>query len=71
MSDFHPGYILNALVYSVLGILIFAASFALVDKLTPYALWKEIVEDKNVALAILVGAASLGICVIIAAAVHG
>ena len=33
-------------------------------------LWKEIVEDKNVALAILIGALSIGMCVIIAAAVH-
>jgi uncharacterized membrane protein YjfL (UPF0719 family) len=41
-----------------------------VDKLTPYALWKEIVEEKNVALAIMVGAISLGMCIIIAAAVH-
>jgi uncharacterized membrane protein YjfL (UPF0719 family) len=70
MSDFHPGYILNALLYSVLGIVIFVVTFAIVDKLTPYALWKEIVEEKNLALAILVGAISLGMCVIIAAAVH-
>jgi uncharacterized membrane protein YjfL (UPF0719 family) len=70
MVDFHPGYILNALVYSVLGIIIFVGAFGLLDLLTPYALWKEIVEDHNVALAILVGAMSLGICVIIAAAVH-
>ena len=71
MSDFHIGYLLNAVIYSVLGILIFIGTFALVDKLTPYALWKEIVEDKNVALAIMVGAMSIGMCVIIAAAVHG
>ena len=32
--------------------------------------WKEIVEDKNIALAILIGAISLGMCIIIAAAVH-
>jgi len=70
MSDFHPGYILNALLYSALGIVIFVVAFCIVDKLTPYALWKEIVEEKNVALAILVGAISLGMCVIIAAAVH-
>lgn len=70
MSEFHPGFIVNALVYAVLGILIFVGAFALVDKLTPYALWKEIVEDKNVALAILVGAMSIGMCIIIAAAVH-
>ncbi len=71
MTDFHPGYILNALLYSVLGIVIFAVVFWIVDQLTPYALWKEIVEEKNLALAILVGAVSLGMCIIIAAAVHG
>ncbi len=70
MNDFHPGYILNALIYSVLGILIFIASFAVVDKLTPYHLWKEIVEDHNTALAIMVGAMSIGMCIIIAAAIH-
>jgi putative membrane protein len=62
--------LLNAVIYSVLGIVIFALSFVLIDKLTPYHLWKEIVDDKNVALAILVGALSIGMCIIIAAAVH-
>jgi len=70
MTDFHPGYMLNALVYSVLGILIFVVAFWFLDLLTPYALWKEIVEQKNIALAILVGAMSLGVCIIIASAVH-
>jgi uncharacterized membrane protein YjfL (UPF0719 family) len=60
----------NAVIYSVLGILIFAIAFVLIDKLTPYHLWNEIVEDKNVALAILIGALSIGMCIIIAAAVH-
>jgi uncharacterized membrane protein YjfL (UPF0719 family) len=40
------------------------------DNFTPYNLWKEIVEEKNTALAILIGAMSIGMCVIIAAAVH-
>ena len=70
MTEFHLAYVLNALVFATLGILIFIVAFAVVDKLTPYALWKEIVEDHNVALAIMVGAMSIGICVIIAAAVH-
>lgn len=70
MSEFHPGYLLNAIVYALLGIVIFIVSFAVVDKLTPYALWEEIVEKNNVALAILVGAMSIGMCMIIAAAVH-
>ncbi|MBL8176934.1 MAG: DUF350 domain-containing protein [Bryobacterales bacterium] len=70
MAEFHPGFLLNALIYAVLGIVIFVISFMVLDKLTPYALWKEIVEEKNVALAILVGAMSLGMCIIIASAVH-
>ena len=70
MNEFHPGYLLNAVVYAALGILIFVIAFVLIDKMTPYHLWKEIVEDKNVALAVLVGAMSIGMCIIIAAAVH-
>jgi putative membrane protein len=64
------GALANALLYSVLGILIFVIAFVLIDKLTPYHLWKEIVEDKNIALAVLIGAMSIGMCIIIAAAVH-
>jgi putative membrane protein len=60
----------NAVLYSILGIVIFVLAFVLIDKMTPYDLWKEIVEDKNVALAVMVGAMSLGMCIIIAAAVH-
>jgi len=70
MADFHPGYLLNAVVFALLGILLFVLAFAVLDKLTPYSLWKEIVEEQNVALAVLVGAMSIGMCIIIAAAVH-
>ena len=61
---------INALIFAALGILIFVVAFAVIDKFTPYHLWKEIVEEKNTALAILVGAMSIGMCIIIAAAVH-
>jgi uncharacterized membrane protein YjfL (UPF0719 family) len=70
MSDWHPIWLLNAFLYSLLGVVLFLVAFVVIDKMTPYQLWKEIVEEQNVALAILVGAMSLGICVIIAAAVH-
>jgi len=59
-----------ALVFAVIGIVVFVVAFVIIDKMTPYHLWKEIVEDKNLALAVLVGAMSIGICIIIAAAVH-
>lgn len=45
--------------------------FVIVDKLTPYDLWLEIVEKKNVALAIVVGAMCIAIGMIVATAVHG
>ncbi len=62
--------VVNAIVYAAIGIIIFALAFAIIDKVTPYNLWKEIVQEHNTALAMLLGAMSLGICVIIAAAVH-
>ena len=62
--------VVNALVFAILGILIFVVAFFVLDKLTPYHLWKEIVHEHNIALAILVGALSMGLCLIIAAAVH-
>ena len=64
------GYVVNAVLFSFLGVVIFWISFLAIDKLTPYHLWKEITEDQNVALAIVVGAMSLGICIIIAASIH-
>jgi putative membrane protein len=62
--------VVNAILYAAIGIVIFAGAFLVLDKVTPYNLWKEIVQEHNLALAILLGAMSLGICVIIAAAVH-
>ena len=59
-----------AIVFALIGIVVFVGAFVIIDKMTPYDLWKEIVEEKNLALAVLVGAMSIGICIIIAAAVH-
>lgn len=59
-----------ALVFAFVGIGVFVLAFAIIDRLTPYDLWKEIVQEKNMALAVLVGALSIGVCIIIAAAVH-
>lgn len=70
MVDFNPVHLLNALVFAALGIAVFVIAFFIIDKLTPYALWKEIVEEQNIALAIIVGSMSIGIGIIVAAAVH-
>jgi putative membrane protein len=62
--------IVSALIFTVLGIIVFVMTFVVMDKITPYHLWKEIVQEHNIALAILVGAMSIGICIIIASAIH-
>jgi len=62
--------VISALVFTFLGILVFVLAFIIMDKVTPYHLWKEIVQEHNMALAILVGAMSIGICIIIASAIH-
>ena len=64
------GNVVNAIVYAAIGIGIFIVAFFVIDKITPYHLWKEIVQEHNTALAILLGAMSVGICIIIASAVH-
>ena len=64
------GNIIAALVFAFIGMLIFVIAFLVMDKLTPYHLWKELVEKQNTALAIVVGFTALGICVIVAAAIH-
>ena len=59
-----------ALVYASIGLVIFGVAFVVVDRLTPYHLWKEIVDEKNAALAIVVGAMAIGISIIISAAIR-
>ena len=62
--------VLNALVFTVLGVLVFVIAVATLAKLAPFHVWKEIVEERNLAAAILAGAVALGLCWIIAAAMH-
>lgn len=62
--------LVGAFIFTVLGIFLFGVSFWIFDKMTPYSLWKELIEEHNTALAIVIGAVSLGMCLIIAMAVH-
>ena len=66
-----PGVIVGSILFALIGVAIFWICFVIVDKLTPYHLWDEIVEKKNVALAIVVGSMCIAIGMIVAAAVHG
>ncbi|MEN9472492.1 MAG: hypothetical protein RLZZ495_581 [Pseudomonadota bacterium] len=66
----NPNLLMTSLVFALLGVVIFWVCFIIIDKITPYDLWGEIVEKQNIALALVVAAMSLGICVIVAAAIH-
>ena len=60
----------TSILYAILGVVIFCITFVIVDKLTPFHLWKELVEKQNTAIAVVVGFVALGICIIVAAAIH-
>jgi uncharacterized membrane protein YjfL (UPF0719 family) len=66
-----PGIFFGSMIYALMGVAVFWGCFVLIDKLTPYDLWAELVEKKNVALGIVVGAMCIAIGLIVAAAVHG
>ena len=62
--------VVNGLIFCGLGIIVFVIAFALVVKLSPLDLWKQVGEERNIAVAILAGAVALGICWIVAATLH-
>lgn len=64
-------YLVSALVYSLLGLAVYGLGFMAIDRAIPGHLWKEIFEEHNTALAIVIGAISIGIAIIIASAIHG
>jgi putative membrane protein len=64
--------VLNAVIFSSIGLAIFVVGFVILDLLTPQVhVWNQLCRDKNVALAIFLGAVVIGIAMIISAAVRG
>lgn len=69
MNELELSGILSTLVYSGIGISVFVLAFFIFDKLTPFSFRKEIEQDQNVALGIILGSALIGLSIIIAAAI--
>jgi uncharacterized membrane protein YjfL (UPF0719 family) len=63
--------VVTTLVFVVIGLIIFALAFLIIAKATPFSVRKELEEDQNIALAIVIGSVILGSALIIAAAVAG
>lgn len=69
MAFFTTG-IIGTIVYTIIGVGLLAACWYALDRLTPYSLHKEIEEDQNVALAIVVAGLFIAVAIIIAAVIR-
>lgn len=65
-----PAALIGTLLYSVIGVAIMFVTFVIIDKLTPYDLWKELCENRNQAIATVAAALFIAIAIIVAAAIH-
>lgn len=64
-------HVVQVIIYVILGLALFAVAYLIIDKATPFSLHKVLLDDKNNAVAIVLGAVFLGIAVILAAAIRG
>ena len=65
------GVLLTTVIFTVFGLLVFGIAYMIIVKATPFSIRKEIEDDQNIALAIIIGSVIIGVSLIIAAAVHG
>jgi len=63
--------LVQAILFSLVGIAVFALAFFVLTKLTPFSIRKEIEDDQNTALGIIIGSMLIGLSIIIAASIHG
>ena len=65
------GVLLTTVIFTVFGLLVFGLAYMFIVKASPFSIRKEIEDDQNIALAIIIGSVIIGVSLIIAAAVHG
>ncbi len=63
--------IVETLVLTLIGLILFSVAFKIITKVSPFSIRKEIEEDQNIALGIVIAAVIIGIAMIVSAAVHG
>lgn len=69
-SDLLP-VLATTILFVFIGLIVFAVAFFVVVKIAPFSVKKEIEEDHNTALAIIIGAIIIGIAMIISSAIQG
>lgn len=61
----------STVIFVALGLIVFALAFLIVVLVTPFSVKKEIEEDQNISLAVIIGAIIIGVAMIISAAIQG
>jgi len=61
--------LIETIIYCGLGVIVFGISFWIMEKLTPFSIKKEIEEDQNTSLGIIIAGVIIGLSIIIAAAI--
>lgn len=69
LESLNLGEIIATIVYTGLGLGLLILCWAVVEWLTPFSLRREIEEDQNLAVAVLMGAAFIALAIIIAAVI--
>jgi uncharacterized membrane protein YjfL (UPF0719 family) len=64
-------HLVGTVAYTTIGLVFYALIFWGIVKICPFSIRKEIEEDQNIALGIIIGSLIIGIAMIISAAVHG
>jgi uncharacterized membrane protein YjfL (UPF0719 family) len=65
------GVLITTAVFTAFGLIVFGLAYVIIVKASPFSIRKEIEDDQNTALAIIIGSVIIGVSLIIAAAVHG
>ena len=63
--------LVSSAAFGVVGLIVFGVAFYVMSKLAPFSLRKEIEEDQNTALAIIIASVIIGIALIVSASIHG
>ena len=63
--------LVSTAIFTAFGLVVFGLAYTIIVKATPFSIRKELEEDQNTALAIVIGAVIIGIALIIAAAIQG
>jgi putative membrane protein len=67
----HARPVIDSIIYSILGTVVLLVFFYLIEKVLPFSMTKEIAEDHNVSLGIILGAFIIGLSIIISSAIRG